>query len=187
MERGVTTEETADDLEQEETKAGHTEDSRRQAGRVHEAQLARLARAQDALREGYVARLPTETVGSPYQVVTDAMNELTLAAENGYQLAVGPLEGLSPTQIKAAQGSRDARAWQQRVVASHTARQSHLLDANAATTVRQPTVVPIDGSVELGPFWPQVDYLDISQQPKTYPGPPPLGHDPDGHGTAPGH
>ena len=36
------------------------------------------------------------------------MNELALATENGYRLAVGPLKGLSPTQGKAAQESRDA-------------------------------------------------------------------------------
>lgn len=109
-------------------------------------------------------------VTAAYRAVSDALTEVSTVAVRGYGHAVGPVDTLSPTQVTSAQGSPDARLWRRRVVACSTARQEHLLDGDP-TTVRQPTVVPTDGAVELGPFWPLLDYLHITEQAPRTPAP----------------
>lgn len=75
-------------------------------------------------------------------------------------------------RVKELRATAEAREWQRRVVEVRQARQSHMLSAGSASVVRVPTVVAVDGSVPLGPFWPLLDYLHITEQAPRRPVPP---------------
>lgn len=136
----------------------------------YEDAVAASRRAADELRRARRERRREVPVDEPYDAVTEALTRLVRAAEHGHQLAVGPLTGLSPTAVKRRLGTQPARAWYGRVVAARAALQEHLLAAGPDVSVRQPEVVPTDGSVDLGPFWPVTDYLDITAQAPRRPG-----------------
>lgn len=131
---------------------------------AYEDAVGASRRAADELRRARLEPRREVPVDEPYDAVTEALTRLVRAAEHGHQIAVGPLTGLSPTAVKRRLGTQAARIWYDRVVAARTALQEHLLAAGPDVSVRQPDVVPTDGSVDLGPFWPVTDYLDITEQ-----------------------
>ena len=152
---------------------------RRERAQAVELENAEYGRGLDLLeqrtrelRAAYLARAPKEHVEEAYRAVSTVLGELIATAETGHALAVGPVEGLTPTRVKELRATAGAREWGRRVVDVRQARQAHLLAAGSASAVRVPTAVPVDGSVPLGPFWPLLDYLHITEQAPRRPVPP---------------
>lgn len=130
----------------------------------YERGLGLLEERARELRSAYLARAPKEHVDEAYRAVSSALSALITTAENGYALAVGPIDGLTPTRVKEVRATAAAREWRRRVVEIRQARQAHMLSAGPASAVRVPTAVAVDGSVPLGPFWPLLDHLHITEQ-----------------------
>jgi hypothetical protein len=137
----------------------------RDAATAYAQAQRRVQQAHTGLRDAQQRHRPAPELAERYRDLTRALTDQLTAARRGHRVAAEPpsRRRAEPrrawVQQQLAAARREARAWQHRVVAASAARQRHLLDADAASGVRQPSVVPTDGSIDLGPFWPETDYL----------------------------
>lgn len=137
------------------------------AGEVADRQLAarrpehqqRLAVAVAALRQASLDRMAPAEIRARYRAVGDAFDAAIAAAEAGYRVALGRVDGLSHTQVIAARGRPGARACRRVLDQLRTARQQHLLSASPVWGGVLPDCERAAALSALGPFWPTIDYL----------------------------
>lgn len=119
----------------------------------------RLDAAKAALRKASVDRLSAGTVRARYRAVTDAYDAAVAAAEAGYRLAVGLIDGMPHTRVIAARGRPAAVTWRHLTQQLCLARQQHLLSASPLWGGVPPDVEHAAALSAMGPFWPEADYL----------------------------
>lgn len=133
------------------------------ADRELAAQLPELEDELDAavvaLQQASVAQLPPETIRARYRTVTGAFDAVVAAADAGYRLAVGPVDGIPHTRVIAARGRPAAVTWRHLTQQLRLARQRHLLSASPVWAGAVPDCDRDAVPSATGPSWSRTGFL----------------------------